>query len=64
MRIPYDQLRFSTRDEYVWGVNFKRTIQRKNEQDLFSWVPKEENGFVSHFARLTGIRGIRPGRHF
>ncbi len=64
MRIPYDQLRFSVRDEYVWGVNFKRTIQRKNEQDFFSWVPKEESGFVSHFARLTGIRGIRPGRHF
>jgi hypothetical protein len=64
MRIPYDQLRFSARDEYLWGVNFMRTIQRKNEQDYFSWVPKEENGFVSRFARLTGIRGIRPGRHF
>ncbi|MCJ7524296.1 MAG: carbohydrate binding family 9 domain-containing protein [Candidatus Aminicenantes bacterium] len=64
MRIPYDQLRFPARKEYVWGVNFKRTIQRKNEQDYFSWVPKEENGFVSRFARLTGIRDIRPGRHF
>ncbi len=64
MRIPYDQLRFPVRGEYVWGVNFKRTIQRKNEQDYYSWVPKEENGFVSHFARLTGIRGIHPGRHF
>jgi hypothetical protein len=64
MRIPYDQLRFPVRGEYVWGVNFMRTIQRKNEQDYFSWVPKEENGFVSRFARLNGIRGIRPGRHF
>jgi hypothetical protein len=64
MRIPYDQLRFPSRDEYVWGVNFKRTIQRRNEQDYFSWVPKEENGFVSRFARLNGISGIRPGRHF
>ncbi len=64
MRIPYDQLRFPARDEYLWGVNFKRTIQRKNEQDYFAWVPKEENGFVSRFARLTGICGIRPGRHF
>ncbi len=64
MCIPYDQLRFPARDEYVWGVNFKRTIQRKNELDYFSWVPKGENGYVSRFARLTGIRGIRPGRHF
>ena len=64
MRIPYDQLRFPRREPYVWGINFSRTIQRKNEQDYFCWVPKEENGFVSRFARLTGIRGIRPGRHF
>jgi hypothetical protein len=63
MRIPYDQLRFTVCSEYVWGVNFKRTIQRKNEQDYFSWVPKEENGYVSRFARLTGICDIRPGRH-
>ena len=64
MRIPYDQLRFTACEQYVWGVNFKRTIQRKNEQDYFSWVPKEENGFVSRFARLTGICDITPGRHF
>ena len=64
MRIPYDQLRFTACSEYIWGVNFKRTIQRKNEQDYYSWVPKEENGYVSRFARLTGVRDIRPGRHF
>jgi hypothetical protein len=64
MRIPFNQLRFPVRDEYVWGVNFVRTLQRKNEQDYFSWVPKEENGFVSRFARLTGIGHIHPGRHF
>jgi hypothetical protein len=64
LRIPFDQLRFPVKDEYRWGVNFKRVIQRKNEVDYFSWVPKEENGFVSRFASLTGIRGIRPGRHF
>lgn len=64
MRIPYDQLRFPSREEYLWGINFKRTIQRKNEQDYFAWTPKEENGFVSRFALLTGIRGIRPRRLF
>lgn len=64
MRIPYDQLRFPSREEYVWGINFKRTIQRKNEQDYFAWTPKEENGYVSRFARLAGIRGIRPRRLF
>ena len=63
LRIPYNQLRFSTRDEYVWGVNFRRIIKRKNEKLCFVWVPKEDSGYVSRFARLIGIRDIHPGRH-
>lgn len=64
LRIPFDQLRFPARAEYLWGINFKRTIQRKNEQTLYSWTAKGEGGFVSRFARLTGISGIRPRRLF
>ncbi|MBU1339893.1 MAG: carbohydrate binding family 9 domain-containing protein [Acidobacteria bacterium] len=63
MRIPYNQIRFPKQDEYVWGVNFRRVVMRKNEVSSFSWVPKNEPAFVSRFARLEGIRGISPGRH-
>jgi len=63
MRIPFDQIRFAKKDDYVWGVNFSRVIKRKNEKATFSWVPKNEPAFVSKFARLEGIRGISPGRH-
>ncbi|MFA9452367.1 MAG: carbohydrate binding family 9 domain-containing protein, partial [Candidatus Aminicenantaceae bacterium] len=62
MRIPYDQLRFKQQDTYTWGVNFFRTIKRKNEVCAFAWIPKEESGYVSRFAPLTGIREIRPRR--
>ncbi len=62
IRIPFDQLRFKKKENYVWGVNFRRFIKRKNEQVMFSWTPKEESGFVSHFARLEGIKDINPGR--
>jgi hypothetical protein len=62
MRIPYHQLRFKPKDAYTWGVNFFRTIQRKNEKDMYAWKPKEESGYVSRFAPLTGIRDIQPGR--
>ena len=31
IRIPYSQLRFKKSDQYTWGINFKRTISRKNE---------------------------------
>ena len=63
MRIPFNQIRFSKKDEYVWGVNFRRIIKRKNETASFAWVPKNETAFVSRFARLEGIRGISPGTH-
>jgi hypothetical protein len=63
IRIPYNQLRFPKKEEYTWGVNFRRVIKRKNERITFVWVPKEDSGYVSRFARLLGIQGIRPGRH-
>lgn len=63
IRIPFNQLRFPNRKEYVWGVNFRRIIKRKNERLSFVWIPKEDSGYVSRFARLVGIQGIRPGRH-
>ncbi|HEY4613264.1 MAG TPA: DUF5916 domain-containing protein, partial [Bacteroidota bacterium] len=60
MRIPYSQLRFSEKSEYVWGVNFRRIINRKNEVAMFSRTPKNESGGVSRFADMTGIRDIHP----
>jgi len=63
LMVPFNQLRFPEKDEYIMGVNFARVIFRKNEQIVFSWRPKEESGSVSHFADLTGIRGISPGKY-
>lgn len=62
MRIPYSQLRFHAASEHVWGVNFKRVIARKNESDYLVYVPRNESGFVSRFADMVGIDGIRPPR--
>ncbi len=64
MRIPLSQLRFPKRQRYVWGINFQRTIQRRNERDYLVMVPRKESGFVSRFAHLEGIENIRPPRHF
>ncbi len=63
MRIPFNQIRFAKMDEYVWGVNFRRVIQRKNETAAFAWCPKSEQAYVSKFARLEGLQGISPGAH-
>ena len=60
-RIPFNQIRFPKKDEYVWGINFRRMVRRKNEESSFNWVPKSEAAFVSRFARLEGLQGISPG---
>ncbi len=61
MRIPFSQLRFHERSEMIWGINFKRNIERRNEFDYLVFIPKKESGFVSHFANLTGINNIKGG---
>lgn len=60
MQIPFSQLRFNESDKMTWGVNFKRVIKRKNESSYYVMVPKKESGFVSRFARLEGLDGVKP----
>ena len=62
MRIPFQQLRFKEKSDYTWGVNFIRLIKRKNEKCFYSWISREESGYVSRFAQLDGIQEIRPRR--
>lgn len=62
IRIPYSQLRFQQKERYIWGVNFKRTIARKNETDYLVPRSKKGNAFVSQFAEMSGISAIKPQR--
>src|SRR5439155_1454036 len=51
-------LRFSKAQDQVWGAHFVRWIERKQEQALFPFIGKKENGLVSRFADLEGIRHV------
>ncbi len=62
VRVPYSQLRFPDRDKHVWGLNITRRTVRTNEWVRIVNTRKGDTGFVSHFADLTGIEGIRRGR--
>ncbi|MGZ8867812.1 MAG: DUF5916 domain-containing protein [Thermoanaerobaculia bacterium] len=62
VRVPYSQLRFPDRDVHVWGLNITRRITRKNEIVRIVNTPKGQTGFVSHFADIVGIEGIRRGK--
>ncbi len=63
MRIPFSQLRFRRQEKYIWGINFRRDISRKNEQNFLVYTPKNSSGFVSRFPELVGIENIKPARH-
>ena len=62
MRIPYSQLRFVRSSQYVWGINFRRDVARKNEFDYLVYTPRDGSGFVSRFPDLVGIERITPPR--
>src|SRR6267378_2750868 len=60
LRIPSSQLRFIQKPQYVWGINFRRDIARKNERDYLVYTPKNGSGFVSRFVDLVGIEQVTP----
>ncbi len=62
-RIPYHTLRFSPKEEYVWGMHVGRYISRKNESDQWCLIRKGVNGWVSQLGHIEGIRGIHPPKH-
>jgi len=59
MKVPFSQLRFNASDSMRWGINFQRQIERRKEESYMIMVPKKESGFVSHFADLDGLEGIK-----
>ncbi len=61
VRIPLSQLRYDrTADE--WGIQVVRFIQRKQEEDVFSYIPKTENGDVNRYGHLDGMRSLPAPR--
>ena len=55
IKVPFSQMRFQNNNVNVWGIDFRRDIARKNEKDYLVYIPKNESGFVSHFAELVGL---------
>lgn len=62
IKIPLSQLRFSSEDEQTWGFNITRRDFRSDERSTFQHIPLTVTGWVSNFAELKGIKGIKPKR--
>ncbi len=64
IKIPFSQMRFNEAEHMEWGINFVREIKRNNEKSYYVMVPKKESGFVSRFATLEGLDGVKPKQRF
>jgi hypothetical protein len=63
--IPFATLNFMRSRDVIWGINFKRFIRRKNEEDLWSgWRRTFGANKISEAGELHGITEIGSGRLF
>jgi len=63
--IPFSTLNFMQSHDVIWGINFKRFIRRKNEEDLWSsWRRVFGAAKISQAGELHDISDIGSGRLF
>ena len=60
MRIPYSALRFSNRDNQVWGLNFTRRRNKTGQQYFWNPVNPNVNGLMNQEGLWTGVEKIHP----
>ncbi len=61
IRIPFRTLNFDP-DSDTWGINFQRTIRRRNEEILWRGWRRNQGLFRPVYAgQLTGLRGLSQG---
>jgi hypothetical protein len=63
IRIPYSQLRFSRDSVQTWGLQVRRFIKRRDEQDQWAFWGKTEAGGPSRFGHLEGLRIPNASSH-
>ena len=62
MEIPLSQLRFNPSADGIWGIQFRRWIDRKQELAEFSFTPKNEQADVSRYGHLAGLGALHARR--
>ena len=61
IEIPFRTMNFNPNSD-AWGVNFQRTIARKNEVSLWmGWLRNQGLNRLSNAGLLTGIRDVTQG---
>jgi hypothetical protein len=62
VEIPFRTLNFDP-DSDAWGINFQRTVRRKNEESLWSgWLRNQGLNRMTNAGLVTGISDVSQGR--
>ena len=62
IEIPFRTLNFNP-DNDTWGINFDRTVVRKNETTIWTgWARNQGIQRMTNAGRVTGIREVTQGR--
>jgi len=63
IQIPFSTLNFKAGTDVRWGVNFRRFIRRKNEENLWSAYSRVYGIWkISEAGELKGLKDIESGR--
>jgi hypothetical protein len=64
IEIPFSTLSFDPNAE-AWGINFQRTVRRKNEESLWTgWLRNQGLNRLSNAGLLVGLADISEGHGF
>jgi hypothetical protein len=61
IEIPFRTLNFDPNND-AWGINFQRTVRRKNEDSIWmGWGRNQGLGRMTNAGRVNGIRDVTQG---
>jgi hypothetical protein len=60
MEIPFSALRFSASDQMAWGVNFFRSLRKRNESSYWNPIDVQKQGFLAQSGVIQGFKHIHP----
>lgn len=62
IRLPFQTLSFNPARD-TWGMNFQRTVSRKNEQSIWTgWLRNQGLQRMTNAGHVTGISNVTQGR--
>lgn len=60
IKIPFSQIRYGLKKEHTWGIQFTRRDFRAGARNIWQYIPRTSNNWVSEFGSLEGLTDIKP----